>query len=172
MTSRLQLGQFFTPAWAAEALVEQHFGDLTLCDTLLEPSCGPVAFLSALPDHVPALGVEIDPELAGRAKVNTGRAVLVGDFTEIELPVRPTAIIGNPPFRLTTIEAFLRRARPLLPEDNVPIARRRDPLSAAAARFGGYIPLSGAPRKWSGPTEGSHEKNRLDVTGRPSAHCR
>lgn len=117
MTSRLQLGQFFTPAWAAEALVEQHFGDLTLCDTVLEPSCGPGAFLSALPDHVPALGVEIDPELAERARVNTGRAVLVGDFTEIDLPVRPTAILGNPPFKLATMEAFLRRAQALLPDE-------------------------------------------------------
>lgn len=118
MTSRrLQLGQFFTPAWAAEALVEQHFGDLTLCDTVIEPSCGPGAFLAALPDHVPALGVEIDPELAERARVNTGRAVLVGDFTEVDLPVRPTAIIGNPPFRLATIEAFLCRAQALLPDE-------------------------------------------------------
>ena len=46
------LGQFFTPDWAAEALVEQHFGDLGLFDRVVEPSCGGGAFLRALP--VPA----------------------------------------------------------------------------------------------------------------------
>lgn len=112
----LALGQFFTPAWAAELLVEQHFADLTLCDTVLEPSCGPGAFLGAIPDHVPAVGVEIDPDLAARAQANTGRPVVVGDFLSVDIPMRPTAIVGNPPFKLPTIEAFLRRAQDLLPD--------------------------------------------------------
>jgi hypothetical protein len=111
------LGQFFTPDWAAEALVEQHFGDLGLFDRVVEPSCGGGAFLRAIPDHVPAVGVEIDPAWAAHARRSSGREVVVGDFLTAELPLRPTAIIGNPPFKSSTIQAFLDRAWDLLPSE-------------------------------------------------------
>lgn len=111
------LGQFFTPDWVAQELVRLYFGDLTLCDRVLEPSCGHGAFLRAIPDHVPAIGVEVDPDLAARAVASTGRPVLVGDFRHLELAFRPTLVLGNPPFKQGLVQAFLERAWELLPND-------------------------------------------------------
>lgn len=111
-----ELCQFFTPFWLAEALVDRHFGDLTERDLVLEPSCGLGAFLNAVPAHVPAVGVEIDPQVAAIAAADTGRQVVVGDFVAAPLDVRPTAIVGNPPFRVALIERFLQRCHQLLPE--------------------------------------------------------
>lgn len=108
--------QYMSPAWAAQELVDRHFADLTPADLVIEPSCGRGVFLQAIPEDVPALGVEIDPALAADAVRLTGRRVLVGDFCAVELP-RPTVIVGNPPFVATTIEAFLARASALLPDD-------------------------------------------------------
>lgn len=105
-----------TPDWMAEELVAGFFPDLSMFDTVIEPSCGQGAFLRALPANVPAIGVEIDPALAAVAIATTGRKVIVGDFTTAELP-KATAIIGNPPFRIPVVEAFLARAFELLPND-------------------------------------------------------
>lgn len=112
-----QLGQFMTPEWAAQALVERYYPGLSMHDQVVEPACGEGAFLRVLPDFVPAMGVEIDPALAERARLSSGRDVLVGDFCEIDLPVRPKLLVGNPPFKLCLIEAFLARAVKLLPPD-------------------------------------------------------
>lgn len=109
------LSQWMTPEWMAQCLVDQFFGDLSMFDQVIEPSCGTGAFLTAIPGNVPTLGVEIDPALAEMARQHTGRPVLVGDFEHIALP-QATAIIGNPPFKLRTIEAFLTRAQDLLPD--------------------------------------------------------
>lgn len=111
-----QLGQWFTPAWAAAQLVERYFPDLGPGDLVIEPSCGHGSFLQALPDDVPAIGVELDPIIAAEAAARTGRRVIVGDFRTVELPPA-TAMIGNPPYEVRVIEAFLGRARQLLPED-------------------------------------------------------
>lgn len=110
------LGQYMTPDWAAEALVAEFFGDLTLCDRVIEPSCGRGAFLRAVPGYVPTVGIEIDPELAAFAQAHSGREVVVGDFRTCDLPFTPTAILGNPPFALATIEGFMARAWALLPD--------------------------------------------------------
>lgn len=115
--TRDDLGQFFTPDWAAEALVERYFGDLSSADRVIEPTCGRGAFLRAIPREVPALGVEIDERLAREAVRMSGRPVVVGDFRAVDLPWTPTAMIGNPPFQLRTIEGILERAHDLLPED-------------------------------------------------------
>lgn len=111
-----QLGQYLTPVWAAEALVERHFADLSASDVVLEPTCGAGAFLGAIPSHVHAIGVEIDPLLAEQAKLNTGRQVIVGDFCTVPLDVEPTVVIGNPPFKLGVIDKILDRAHYMLPE--------------------------------------------------------
>jgi hypothetical protein len=95
----------------------QHFPWLGEADCVIEPSCGPGSFLAAIPVHVPALGVEIDPVLARAAQINTGREVLVGDFTRIDIPRDPSVILGNPPFRLSVVDAFLERAFALLPRE-------------------------------------------------------
>lgn len=113
-----ELGQWMTPAWAAECLIERYFSDLSSSDLVLEPSCGTGAFLRTIPAHVGAIGVEIDPALAERARANSGRQVIVGDFRVVDLQqTRPTAVIGNPPFSVRVIEDFLKRAHDLLPDD-------------------------------------------------------
>ena len=110
------LSQWMTPDWMAEELVDAYFGHLSMFDTVIEPSCGEGAFLRAIPTHVRAIGVEIDPQLAARAVASTGREIIVGDFTLADLP-QVTAIIGNPPFKVPVVEAFLARAFQLLPND-------------------------------------------------------
>lgn len=111
-----ELGQYPTPQWAAEALVESFFPDLGAGHVMIEPSCGPGSFLSAVPASVVAIGVDIDPLMAERARRNTGCRVLVGDFRTIELDFEPTHVIGNPPFNLKLIDGFLDRAHELLPQ--------------------------------------------------------
>lgn len=115
-STRKALGQYFTPRWVAEAIVERHFADLPAGATVLEPSCGAGAFLHALPAHVNAIGVEIDPRWAEAARRDTGRTVLLGDFLQVPLPVEVDAVVGNPPFHADTVARFLDRAHPLLGE--------------------------------------------------------
>lgn len=108
--------QYMTPLWLAEKLVERYFPQLDAGDMMVEPSCGVGAFLKAIPSFVPAVGIEIDPALAQIARDETGRHVIAGDFLTVDLQVRPTVIIGNPPFRMALIDRFLQRAHQLLPE--------------------------------------------------------
>lgn len=108
------LHQFFTPAWAAELLVARHFADLGPADVVWEPSCGDGRFLLALPADVEAFGTELDPYWAAEARALTGRAVVTGDFRTVELPRRPTAVIGNPPYEADLIDALLARCMDLL----------------------------------------------------------
>lgn len=94
---KAELSQWFTPEWAAAMLVEKYFSSLSGSDLVLEPSCGRGAFLKAIPEHVPVVGVEIDPQLAQIARDTTGRRVITGDFNTVNLPEGVTAIVGNPP---------------------------------------------------------------------------
>lgn len=110
------LGQYPTPVWVAEAIVDRHFRDLDVSDCVVEPSCGPGAFLGAIPRNVPAIGVEIDASVAQQARSHTGRPVIVGDFQTITLEVQPTVILGNPPFNMRMVDGFLDRAHQLLPD--------------------------------------------------------
>ncbi|WP_425953285.1 class I SAM-dependent methyltransferase [Ralstonia pseudosolanacearum] len=110
------LGQYPTPGWVAEALFERHFADLGSHDRVIEPACGPGDFLGVIPAEVRAVGVEIDPEVADRARRRTGREVITGDFCTVALPIEPTVILGNPPFKLSLIDRFLERAYQILPE--------------------------------------------------------
>ena len=112
------LGQWMTPAWAAEAICDMVMSDVGAHDVVVEPSCGIGRFLLALPDEVRAIGVEIDPRLAEIARVETGREIVVGDFRTVKLPVEcATRIIGNPPFQLDVFDGMLQRAHELLVDD-------------------------------------------------------
>lgn len=117
MSHEKELRQHLTPAWICDRLIDAYFADLTPADCVVEPSCGDGRFLQAIPLTIPAVGVEIDPTLAGKAQTRTGRRVIVGDFCAVEIDVRPTAIIGNPPFQVELIMRFLDRAHKLLPEE-------------------------------------------------------
>lgn len=111
------LDQYPTPAWVAEALVRQHFNDLSSSDVAVDLTCGPGRFLQAIPQHVTAYGVEIDPEVAQQAAAITGRQIIVSDFREADLPERPTAIVGNPPFKMKLVDQLLDKAHELLPDE-------------------------------------------------------
>lgn len=111
------LHQWFTPVWAAKALVATYFNDLTKDDVVVEPSCGSGNFLTAIPSDIPAFGVEIDRALVVLARRNSGRTVLEGDFRTVDLPTRPTAAIGNPPFDMEIIDGILDRCHDLLDRD-------------------------------------------------------
>src|SRR3546814_10120248 len=65
------LHQWFTPFWAAEMFTNDVLDGLGHVG-VIEPSCGTGSFLSAIPQHLPAYGVDIDPDIAaeiGRAHV-------------------------------------------------------------------------------------------------------
>lgn len=109
------LEQFMTPEWAAELIVERFYPALDHRHTVVEPSCGRGAFIKALPRECAIIGVEIDPALAAIAQVNTGRRILIGDFLETDVVAHPTHLIGNPPWRVAVVRAFLDRAFDLLP---------------------------------------------------------
>jgi len=115
-TVQQRLHQWFTPAWAAEGIVEEAFGWLRPGDRVVEPSCGDGAFLCALPGSLDVVGVEIDPIQAERARRASGRQVIVGDFLEVAVQDLGSvqAIIGNPPFQSDTVAAFLRKSHQIL----------------------------------------------------------
>lgn len=109
--------QWFTPVWAAARFIEMHFPDLTEDDMIVEPTCGSGNFLKAIPYAVPAYGVELDPEIAEIARRTTGRHVITGDFTTVDLPANPTHVIGNPPFDMKVVDQILDRCHDILPDN-------------------------------------------------------
>jgi hypothetical protein len=111
------LEQYFTPEWAAEELRSLYFNDLTTSDLVIDPGCGRGAFIKAIPSEIPAIGIELDPQLAELAACRTGRKILCGDFRTIDIPDKPTVIFGNPPFSQSILTGFIDRARDLLPEN-------------------------------------------------------
>ena len=114
---RRRLGQFFTPRWVAEAIVERHFSGLASGEVVMDPTCGDGRFIAALPSHVRAIGVEIDHAVGERARASTGREVILGDFRHAPLPVADgdvSALVGNPPFDAALIGEILGRAHSLL----------------------------------------------------------
>jgi site-specific DNA-methyltransferase (adenine-specific) len=114
-----ELHQWFTPFWAAEMFANDVLEGLGQVG-VIEPSCGPGAFLSAIPANLPAYGVDIDPSVAAIARENSGRQVIIGDFRTIELPEQDVSVImGNPPFSMPIIDGFIDRSHSILPEDGV-----------------------------------------------------
>lgn len=109
-----ELSQWFTPSWAAHDLIEHV--RLRPDDVVLEPSCGDGVFLQAIPSSHEAVGVEIDPSMATLARINSGREVILGDFRFVDIFVRPTLVIGNPPFKTNLVMEFLNRSYELLPD--------------------------------------------------------
>lgn len=108
------MGQFFTPAWAAEILFDAHFGHLTDLDLVWEPTCGTGTCLAAIPGHIPAIGTEIDPVLGAMAQQAAARDVIIGDCLTVKLPADPSAVFGNPPFTLALFLKLMDRCALML----------------------------------------------------------
>lgn len=115
-TQQELLHQYFTPAWAAEGIVDQEFGWLKAGHRVIEPSCGDGAFLCALPQSVEVIGIDIDPVQAARARASSGRHVIVGDFLEVPAQDlgKVQAVLGNPPFNSDLVAKFLKKSHELL----------------------------------------------------------
>lgn len=115
---RAQLHQWFTPAWAAEAIIDQEFGWLKAGHRVVEPACGDGAFLCAIPPEIEVIGVEIDPAQAALARSNSGRQVIAADFLQVpdEAFGQVDAVIGNPPFEAAIVARFLDKSAGLLTE--------------------------------------------------------
>lgn len=110
MKRNTELNQFFAPSWVAELIVENYYPDLTTSDTVYDVGCGDGRFLMALPKYVNAYGLEIDPDLAALARINSGREVIEGCISTVKFSERPTLCLGNPPFEMDIVNAFLGRA--------------------------------------------------------------
>lgn len=112
-----ELDQHDTPAWAAELIVARKFADLADGDVLLEPFCGPGAFLDAaraIHPGVRAVGIEIDPLRASDARAK-GHEVIIGDIRHVAIPIdRVDAIVTNPPFDLTLVDVLIDKAKRIL----------------------------------------------------------
>lgn len=143
MSEIARLGQYPTAVWVAEALVARHFGGLDGSDFVVEPACGPGAFLCAIPREVPAIGIDIDPKMVSIAREVTGREVYQGDFRTLELHMEPTVILGNPPFKMDLVDGFLDRAYRLLPEGG------RCGLILPSCAFQTASRVAGYAEKWS-----------------------
>jgi site-specific DNA-methyltransferase (adenine-specific) len=81
----------------------------------LEPTCGDGAILGQIPADVEAFGVEIDPVLAAAARASTHRTIIVGDVLDLDLPTLD-AVVGNPPFQQTFVEALFGKMHGALVE--------------------------------------------------------
>lgn len=118
-TLKPELGQWFTPAWAAEILAADALAGLGRVG-VVEPSCGDGAFLAAIPDRHDTVGIEIDPRMAETARLATGRPVIVGDFATAEIAIDNLGlVVGNPPYSIPIIDSFIMRSKELLPEDGI-----------------------------------------------------
>ena len=115
---RLGQGQFFTPGWLAEQMVDGL--NLTLSDHCVEPASGCGVFVAALTRRLLALGaapeelgrlltaIEISPLLALCTRVQFYLAlpapvpvpapVVCGDALSRPLPPGTTVVVGNPPW--------------------------------------------------------------------------
>ena len=97
-TLRSALGQVFTPAEVVRRMLALRRNR----GSVLEPSCGDGAFLRRLGGG--AVGLEIDPEMAARARaaVGAGRGprprVLCRDFFSYPTGHKFDTVIGNPPY--------------------------------------------------------------------------
>lgn len=110
MKGNESLNQYFTPVWAAEQIVEHYYPGLSSKDMVADIGCGDGRFLQAIPDQVPAYGIEIDPNMAHQARVNTGREVFEQNLMEVDFPHKPTLLIGNPPFEMEVVKNVLDQA--------------------------------------------------------------
>lgn len=105
------LSQYMTPAWASSLIVNKFYPSLSENDFCVEPSCGQGSFLNAIPDNVPAIGIEVDPVLAQEARYLTGRVVHEADVLEFKFDRPVSHMIGNIPFHTKFLSDLLDKAK-------------------------------------------------------------
>lgn len=110
MKGNPELNQYFTPVWAAEAIVSHYYPGLDRNDVVFDVGCGDGRFLRALPEWVTAYGFEIDPAMVAKARQNTCHQIIEGSFADAAFPATPTLVLGNPPFDMGLVNRFLERA--------------------------------------------------------------
>lgn len=111
------LSQWMTPSWVAEAIVEHALPRFKEGSLIIEPSCGIGRFLDVIPKAYPAIGVEIDDQLA-EASRSKGHNVITGDFRTVALPENKfSLVIGNPPFEKSIFDGMLERSHTILEDD-------------------------------------------------------
>lgn len=96
---KVELGQFYTSDEVADLMVSLSRADRDA--RVLEPSCGPGVFLSALAraGFTDVTGTDIDPANVEAAKARaTGASVRQADFLSLEDPDGFDLVIGNPPY--------------------------------------------------------------------------
>jgi len=118
--SRRELGQFFTPLWAARPMAEWLLAEQA--DLLLDPGCGSGSLLigaaQARGDSATRLlGLDIDPLALRMAQVTRhvrridALDLRQSNFLLDDVPERPQAIICNPPYtRHQAVSAELKAA--------------------------------------------------------------
>jgi site-specific DNA-methyltransferase (adenine-specific) len=112
------LGQYFTPKWASEVLVKDELGENDN-QFVLEPSCGDGSILSCLPSGCRAIGVEIDPGMARKAR-KTGHRIICEDIRNVDLEDNIfDAVIGNPPFSAKIIDPMMDKITAHLRDEGV-----------------------------------------------------
>lgn len=97
------LNEFYTPSNLIAAIWKAIAGGLPEGARVLEPSCGPGAFLGTAPEGVHVTGVEIDEISAGIAAALHPQHKIVRSSMEnfaVANLERFDAVVGNPPFGL------------------------------------------------------------------------
>lgn len=155
--ARKARGAFFTPPPIADFVVE--WAIRTCKDTVLEPSCGEAAFLTAAGRRIASLGgvgdasrlrgVEVHAESARRAgavlaSVGMAAEIEVADFFDVEPTGSYDAVVGNPPYVRYQDHAGADRAK-----SRAAALRGGVALSALASS---WAALPFTPRSFSGRT--------------------
>jgi SAM-dependent methyltransferase len=134
-------GQYFTPRPLVELMAD--LAGIRPGDRVLDPTCGSGGFLvAALARGADVDGIEVDPDLAGLARLNLAlhganpRGVRTEDFFRAEAEPVYDVVLANPPFSL--------------PVDH-PDALARSSLAEGRARVGSDVLFVEAALRWLRP---------------------
>lgn len=86
--SRKTSGSYYTPAWLAKQLVEQHLPMLKPNHTVCDPSCGTGGFLLQLPNSLPLqqiYGNDINPLSVALTRLNLALKYHIETLKEVEI---------------------------------------------------------------------------------------
>lgn len=88
LTDRKSSGSYYTPAWLAKRLIEQHIPTLDNTKSILDPSCGTGIFLLQLPTTLPLthiFGNDLNPVCVTLARINLAMKYRITTQGELRL---------------------------------------------------------------------------------------